>query len=71
MAPSVTWCCASSGRRHASPAGTYLAACLFFRILTGKSPEGLPARIVAGGTVLADLVAEQAAALQIIAADLG
>ena len=56
---------------HASPAGTYLAACLFFRILTGKSPEGLPARIVAGGTVLADLVAEQAAALQIIAADLG
>jgi hypothetical protein len=55
---------------HAAPAGTYLAACLFFRALTGKSPSGLPARLAANGTVLADLVAEQAVNLHSIAADL-
>jgi hypothetical protein len=55
---------------HASPAGTYLAACVFFGALTGKSPLGLPARISANGTVLAGLPAEHAQALQRIAAEM-
>lgn len=53
---------------HASPAGTYLAACVFFRVLTGRSPVGLPARLAANGTVLADLSPETAEALQRVAA---
>ena len=28
--------------RHASPAGAYLTACVFYAVLTGNSPEGLP-----------------------------
>lgn len=28
---------------HPSPAGTYLAACAFYSVLLGRSPEGLPA----------------------------
>jgi hypothetical protein len=54
---------------HASPAGTYLAACVFFGVLTGRPPQGLPAKVVANGTVLADLPPEQAAALQRVAAE--
>jgi len=55
---------------HASPAGTYLAACVFFGVLTGKPPLGLPARISANGTVLAELPPEYAEALQRIAAEM-
>jgi len=52
---------------HASPAGTYLAACVFFGVLTGQPPEGLPARIEVAGDVLVDLATEDAADLQRIA----
>ncbi|MEL6717684.1 MAG: DUF4886 domain-containing protein [Bacteroidota bacterium] len=31
---------------HPSTIGTYLSACVFFAVLTGKSPVGLPARLV-------------------------
>ena len=31
---------------HPSPLGTYLTACVFYGILTGESPIGLPSRIV-------------------------
>jgi hypothetical protein len=31
---------------HPSPAGTYLAACVFYDVLYGKSPVGLPGRLV-------------------------
>ena len=55
---------------HASPAGTYLAACVFFGVLTGKPPRGLPARLAANGTVLAELPLERAQALQGIAAEI-
>ena len=30
---------------HPSPIGTYLTGCVFYQILTGKSPVGLPARL--------------------------
>ena len=28
--------------RHANPAGAYLTACVFYAVLLGSSPEGLP-----------------------------
>lgn len=31
---------------HPSPLGTYLSACVFYGVLTGKSPIGLPKRII-------------------------
>ncbi|MEL6672244.1 MAG: hypothetical protein AAFR61_08620 [Bacteroidota bacterium] len=31
---------------HPSPLGTYLTACVFFSILTGESPVGLPHRLI-------------------------
>ena len=34
----------TSDNKHPSPAGTYLAACVFFKLLTGESPEGLSRR---------------------------
>ncbi|MCX7590852.1 MAG: hypothetical protein N2255_04405 [Kiritimatiellae bacterium] len=53
--------------RHASPAGTYLAACVFTRFLTGQSVCGLPSRVVANGCVLADLPSEHVRSLQEVA----
>ena len=52
---------------HASPAGSYLAACVFFHVLIDKKPQGLPARIVVNGTILVDLPPEQAEALWTVA----
>ena len=31
---------------HPSPAGTYLTACVFYTVLSKKSPVGLPVRII-------------------------
>jgi hypothetical protein len=31
---------------HSSPAGTYMAACVFYAVLYGKSPEGLARRLI-------------------------
>ncbi len=33
-------------RSHPSPLGTYLTACMFYRVFTGKSPVGLSERLV-------------------------
>jgi len=62
---------------HPSPAGTYLAACVFFATIIGRSPIGLPSKVsgtpvnldtaqpVPGKTaVLIDLKPEQARILQ-------
>lgn len=54
---------------HASPAGSYLAACVFFATFTGESPVGLPARLVGRGDVLVDLDEKTARALQLAAAE--
>jgi len=40
---------------HPTPAGTYLAACVFFAVLTGRSPVGLPAKLVYGDRKLVEL----------------
>lgn len=47
-------------KSHPSAAGTYLAACVFYATLYGKSPEGLPGKI--GG-----LTDDEARKLQVIA----
>ena len=49
---------------HAAPAGTYLAACVLFGVLTGHSPVGAQGRIEVKGTVLADLADAVARRLQ-------
>ncbi|MFC1493601.1 hypothetical protein ACFL6O_06520 [candidate division KSB1 bacterium] len=51
-------------RNHPSRAGSYFAACIFYSVLYNKSPEGLPTRITYSGSVLADIPADHAAALQ-------
>ena len=58
-------------KSHPSPAGTYLAACVFHAVLQGKTPAGLPGRIVASENArpLADLPQKDAAFLQKIAWD--
>jgi len=33
-------------KSHPNPAGSYLAACVFFATLLGRSPEGLPGRLL-------------------------
>jgi hypothetical protein len=40
---------------HPTPAGTYLAACVFFAVLTGRSPVGLPAKVVRRNRTLVEL----------------
>jgi hypothetical protein len=65
---------------HPSAAGSYLAACSLYAILFGRSPEGLPTKIVGApvnleteqaepgkSAVLVDLPAEHARALQVAA----
>ena len=47
-------------KSHPTPAGTYLAACVFYATIFGESPEGLPGQV-------AGLEAEQARRLQRIA----
>lgn len=65
-------------KSHPNPAGSYLAACVFYATIFGKSPEGLAARITGTivehtGTVtgsqgdLVNLSKEDAAFLQTIA----
>ncbi len=53
---------------HASPAGSYLAACVLFLVFTGESPVGLPSQLVGRGDVLVDLDEQTANALQCAAA---
>jgi hypothetical protein len=49
---------------HANPAGSYLAACVFYAVISGASPLGLPGRIEINGEVLVDLSPEQAGRVQ-------
>jgi len=52
---------------HPNPAGSYLAACVFYATLLEKSPVGLPAEIKRNGKVLSKLDPGLAARLQAIA----
>lgn len=54
-------------RSHPLPAGSYLAACVFYATLFGRSPESLPARIGDDEQTLVDVPPASAAHLQQIA----
>jgi len=53
--------------RHPNQAGTYLAACVFYRKIFGRSPVGLPSTLSAAGISVANLNPRVAAVLQQIA----
>ena len=50
--------------RHANPAGSYLAACVFFAVLLGVSPVGLPGCMDIQGKMRPELAQGEAALLQ-------
>ena len=56
-----------SDKSHPNPAGTYLAACVFYATLLKANPVGLPGKIQKGDEVLADISEDQAKRLQEIA----
>jgi hypothetical protein len=53
--------------RHANPLGAYLTACVFYSVILGESPEGLPGRLFIKGKNRVDLDKDQARFLQKIA----
>ena len=53
--------------RHASPAGAYLTACVFYSVLSGTSPEGLPESFFIEGKSRPDQDRDQALLLQKLA----
>jgi hypothetical protein len=54
-------------RSHPNPAGSYLAGCVFYATLLGKSPVGLPAELKLGSKTLVKLDEKLAARLQEVA----
>jgi hypothetical protein len=56
--------------RHANPAGAYLTACVFYAVLLGDSPEGLPGKLFIKGKDRVNLAEDQARFLQKIAFDI-
>jgi len=50
--------------RHASPVGAYFTACVFYAVLTRKSPQGLPASFIIEGKKRPDQDQDQARLLQ-------
>jgi len=57
----------SADMSHPSPLGSYLAACVFYAIITGKTPVGLPATLEyekVGGKSLINIPADDALFVQ-------
>jgi hypothetical protein len=54
-------------KSHPGPKGSYLAACVFYATLLGRSPVGLPGEISRAGRVLVRVAPEEAKSLQEIA----
>lgn len=53
--------------RHADPAGSYLAACVFYKVLLGDDPTGLPGTLTVDGTTVVDLPSDRSEFLQRVA----
>jgi hypothetical protein len=49
---------------HANPSGSYLAACVFYAVIQGSSPVGLPNQIGVNGDVLANISPNHANQIQ-------
>ena len=56
---------------HANPRGSYLAACMFYAHIRGRSPVGLPGRIAISGDVLVDLPPDMALRIQRVVEQVG
>ncbi len=54
-------------KSHPDPKGSYLAACVFYATLLGKSPVGLPGELRKGSQVLVQIAPDEAKMLQEIA----
>jgi hypothetical protein len=54
--------------RHANPVGSYLTACVFYAVFTGKSPMGLPETLFVAGKQRVNLSRRKAIFLQETAA---
>ena len=54
-------------KSHPAFKGSYLAACVFYATLLGKSPVGLPGELTKGGKVLGRVEPGEAKMLQEIA----
>ncbi|MFP4229304.1 MAG: hypothetical protein ACLFTE_10830, partial [Salinivenus sp.] len=50
--------------RHAAPAGSHLAACVFYAVLFDSDPTGLPGTLTVDGSTVVDLPHERATFLQ-------
>ena len=53
--------------RHANPTGAYLTACVFYAVLLGESPEGLPGKLFIKGKDRVSLDRDKARFLQKLA----
>ena len=53
---------------HASPRGSYLAACVFYSVIQGRSPVGLPNAIRVNGDELVNLAHDMAERIQRVVA---
>lgn len=67
LAANPQWPLHAADGSHPNPTGSYLAACVFYGHIFGKSPVGLPGRLVVDGQTVVDLPPAEAAALQAIA----
>ena len=54
-------------KSHPAPGGSYLAACVFYATITGKSPVGLPGELRKRFQVLVRVAPDEARMLQEIA----
>jgi hypothetical protein len=67
MAADKTLVLHQSDTSHPNPTGTYLAACVFYGTLLGRSPLGLPGEIKKDGKLLTKLTRDETKRLQAIA----
>lgn len=59
----------SSDGSHPNALGTYMAGCVFFAVLSGESPVGLPHKLMRDGRVVLEVPAKDAKECQLIARD--
>lgn len=57
----------SSDGSHPNALGTYMAACVFYAVITGQSPVGLPNRVMHNGRLVLEVPADKAKQCQKVA----
>ena len=56
-----------SDKSHPNPSGSYLAACVFYATLFGRSPVGLPGDLKIGNRIIVEIAPNEAKWLQEVA----